>query len=87
MILSHGSLATTLSFQVNCSRKRRKTQIRRLHFDFWVRKKGAVHLIPSQNAFFYVLNESNVKLRKSESYHLGRRENENVSNVANLYAI
>jgi hypothetical protein len=31
--------------------------------------------------FFHVLNESNVKLRKSESYHLGRLENENVSNM------
>ena len=32
--------------------------------------------------FFYVLNESNVKLRKSESYHLGRLENESLSNIS-----
>ena len=32
--------------------KRRKTQIRGLHFDFGVRNKAPVHLILSQNAFF-----------------------------------
>ena len=81
MIISHGSLARTLNFQVKLSRKRRKTQIRRLHFDFWVRKKVAVHLISSQNAFLYVLNESNVQLRKSESTYLGQSESKYVSDM------
>ena len=40
-----------------------------------------MHLIPSHNAFFDVINESNVELRKSESILLGRRENKHVSNI------
>ena len=34
---------------------------------------------------FDVLNESNVKLRKSESIFSGRLENENVSNILRIF--
>ena len=50
MITSHGSLATTLNFQVKFEK-----DVKRKYADFILilgAKKGAVHLIPSQNAFF-----------------------------------
>ena len=58
--------------------------IKRKYADFFLilgAKKGAVHLIPSQNAFFYVINESKRELRKSERTFCWRLGNKYVSNT------
>ena len=50
---------------------------------FWFvgAKKRSRALISFTECVFYVPNQSNVKLRKSESTYLGRLENEFVSNI------